>query len=132
MANKYNSATLQEQLDAILQRASESGLENNYFMVTTLSRYQQQLKLIKRLAEQLEQDGYTVSKEYVKGRLNVCAHPCVAAYNQACTSANNTVQTLLKILKSLDDEAQNGGAHLTHDDDTNKLVSFLKGRGLSG
>lgn len=49
-----------------------------------------------------------VTKEYVKGRGNVYTHPAIGEYNKTATSANQTVATLIKIIKELrDDDTDN-------------------------
>ena len=49
-----------------------------------------------------------VTKEYVKGRGNVYTHPAISEYNKTATSANQTVATLIKIIKELrDDDTDN-------------------------
>ena len=42
-----------------------------------------------------------VTKEYVKGRENIYTNPAVNAYNKTCQQANNTTQTLMKIIEQL-------------------------------
>ena len=42
-----------------------------------------------------------MTKEYVKGRGNIYTHPAIGEYNKTSTSANQTVATLIKIIKSL-------------------------------
>ena len=101
---------LKEQAKEILRLAEESGLQSNYFFVTTFERYQVQLNILDDLKKKIEDDGSLVTKEYVKGRENVYTHPAISEYNKTCTSANQTVATLIKIIKSLrDNESDNEG-----------------------
>lgn len=98
---------LKEQADAILKLAEESGLQSNYFFVTTFQRYQTQLDILEALKEEIEETGLTVKKSYVKGKSNVYSSPCVQAFNRTTDSANKTVATLMRILKNFDgNEAQ--------------------------
>ena len=39
--------------------------------------YAQEAALIAQMREQLSKDGQTVTKEYVKGRENLCVHPLI-------------------------------------------------------
>lgn len=92
--------TLDEQADAIKKMAEESGLESNYFFITTFERYEVQLGILARLKESMDKDGMLVSKEYVKGRGNLYSSPAVTEYNRTTDSANKTVSTLMRILKN--------------------------------
>ncbi len=95
---------LKRQANEILKLAEESGLQSNYFFVTTFERYQVQLQILDDLKEAIENEGMLVKKEYVKGRKNVYSNPAVSDYNRTTDSANKTVATLLRILKSFDAE----------------------------
>lgn len=97
---------LNDQAKEILKMAEEAGLQSNYFFVTTFERYQVQLQILENLKEAIEEDGLTVTKEYVKGRKNLYSNPAVGDFNRTTDSANKTVATLLRILKSFDAEVQ--------------------------
>jgi hypothetical protein len=97
MAKKLS---LEKQAEEIIRIAEDSGVQSNYFFVTTFKRYQVQLGILKELEETMYKDGMLVSKEYVKGRKNLYSHPAVAEYNRTTDSANKTVSTLLKIIKN--------------------------------
>ena len=98
MANKM---TLQEQAKEVLRIAEEHGVEQNFFFITTFKRYQVQINILTELEKKIQEDGALVTKEYVKGRENIYTHPAISEYNKTCTSANQTVATLIKIIKSL-------------------------------
>lgn len=95
---------LKKQANEILKLAEQSGLQSNYFFVTTFERYQVQLQILENLKAAIEADGMTVTKEYVKGRKNLYSNPAISDYNRTTDSANKTVATLLRILKSFDVE----------------------------
>lgn len=105
MANKM---TLQEQAQEVLRIAQEHGVEQNFFFITTFKRYQVQIKILTELEKKIQEDGALVTKQYVKGRENVYTHPAITEYNKTCTSANQTVATLIKIIKSLRDNDGEG------------------------
>ena len=88
-----------------MRLASESGVENNYFFVTTFERYQTQLLILEELKKVIEDKGMLVSKEYVKDRKNLYNNPAVSEYNRTTDSANKTVSTLMRIIKSFGSEA---------------------------
>lgn len=98
MANKKLSLT--EQAQEILRIAEESGVQSNYFFITTFKRYQMQLVILYELEQTLKDEGMLVSKEYVKGRKNLYSNPALKDYNTTTDSANRTVATLMKIIKN--------------------------------
>lgn len=112
--------TLKEQADAIKRMAEESGLESNYFFITTFERYEVQLSILERLKESMDKDGMLVSKEYVKGRGNLYSSPAVTEFNRTTDSANKTVSTLMRILK-------NFGASTTDDKGGDPLLAMING-----
>lgn len=93
--------SLNEQAKEILRIAEEHGVEQNFFFITTFKRYQVQINILNELEKKITEDGALVTKEYVKGRANVYTHPAIGEYNKTSTSANQTVATLIKIIKSL-------------------------------
>jgi hypothetical protein len=99
---------LEEQAKEILKIAEENGVEQNYFFYTTFQRYLVQLKILEDLEVKINEEGTLVTKEYVKGRGNLYTNPAITEYNKTSTSANQTVATLIKIIKSLrtDDEGE--------------------------
>ena len=102
--------SLNEQAKEILRIAEEHGVEQNFFFITTFKRYQVQISILNELEKKINDDGALVTKEYVKGRANVYTHPAIGEYNKTSTSANQTVATLIKIIKSLrNDEESNEG-----------------------
>lgn len=119
--------TLNEQAQEILRIASEHGVEQNFFFITTFKRYQVQIQILADLEKTIKAEGNTVTKEYVKGRKNVYTHPAIAEYNKTSTAANQTVQTLMKIVTTMrndDDDPGSGGEGGSGD----ALMDFLRGR----
>ena len=100
---KLNKISLNEQAQEILRIAEQHGVEQNFFFLTTLKRYQVQLQILNDLEKTIKQDGILVTKEYVKGRKNVYSHPAISDYNRTTDSANKTVVTLMKIITTLRD-----------------------------
>lgn len=111
--------SLNEQAKEILRLAEESGLQSNYFFVTTFERYQVQLEILENLKHAIDDEGMLVSKEYVKGRKNLYTNPAVSDFNRTTDSANKTVATLLRILKSFD-------AELAHEE-SDPLMDIING-----
>jgi hypothetical protein len=92
--------SLNDQAREILRIAEDSGVQSNFFFVTTFKRYQVQLNILNDLERAIKEDGMTVTKEYVKGRKNVYSNPAIQDYNRTTDSANKTVATLMRILKN--------------------------------
>lgn len=92
---------LNEKAKEILKMAEKYGAEQNFFFITTFKRYEVQIKVLEELEKTIEKEGMLISKEYVKGRKNVYSHPAVAEYNKTTDSANKTVTTLIRIVKSM-------------------------------
>lgn len=102
---------LQEQAVEILRIAEETGVQTNFFFVTTFKRYQVQLSNLSELEKAIKEMGTLVTKEYVKGRANIYVNPAVTEYNKTTDSANRTVTTLMKIIKGFakEDEGRDSG-----------------------
>ena len=60
--------------------------------------YAEEVALIAQMRTQLEEDGMTVEKEYVKGRQNVCIHPLVQEIPKHVDCANRTLGILGDII----------------------------------
>ena len=88
------------QIKAIRERAKDMDVEQQAFFLSTLERYETQVELVDKLRIEVNKGETTVKKEYVKGRENIVINPVITAYNQAVASANKTVETLTKIIKS--------------------------------
>jgi len=98
--------TLQEQVEEILARAEQKGVQADFFFRTTFKRYQVQMQILADLEKQIKTEGATVSKEYVKGRKNLYINPAVSAYNATSTAANSTVAALINIVDRLGDKEE--------------------------
>ena len=100
-----NKDKLNQQAKEIIKMAEDSGVQSNYFFVTTFERYQYQLDILDKLAESINAEGMLVKKEYVKGRANLYTNPAVSDYNRTTDSANKTVATLIRIIKNFGNDA---------------------------
>ena len=92
--------SLNEQAQEILRIAEESGVQSNFFFLTTFKRYQVQLNMLNKFEKTMNEQGMLVTKEYVNGRKNLYSSPAVKDYNSTTDSANRTVATLLKIIRN--------------------------------
>ena len=96
--------TLEDQEKEILKLAKENGVESEYLFSTTFQRYKMQLRILADLEKTIDEEGMLVKKEYVKGRKNLYTNPAITEYNRTTQIANNTVATLLKIIRNRKDE----------------------------
>lgn len=121
-----NNVDLNAMAEEILRIAAQNGVEQNFFFLTTFKRYQVQIKILNDLEKTIKAEGNTVTKEYVKGRKNVYTHPAIAEYNKTSTAANQTVQTLMKIVTTMRNDDECGGTG--GDGSGDELMDFLRGR----
>lgn len=98
--------SLNEKAQEILKMAEDTGVQTNFFFVTTFKRYQVQLSNLSELEKAIKETGTLVTKEYVKGRANIYVNPAVTEYNKTTDSANRTVTTLMKIIKGFAKEEE--------------------------
>lgn len=118
---KTTRMTLNEQAQKIIKIAEESGVQSNFFFITTFKRYQVQLNILTELERAMKEEGMLVSKEYVKGRKNLYSNPAVAEYNRTTDSANKTVATLMRIIRNFNVEES------TEEEDV--LMKMINGSG---
>ena len=114
--------TLNQQAQEIMRIAEESGVQSNFFFLTTFKRYQVQLNILTELEKTMKEEGMLVEKEYVKGRKNLYSNPAVAEYNKTTDSANKTVATLMRILKNF-----NVGEDSKEEGDDDPLMRIING-----
>lgn len=117
MAKKKDN--LKDKAEQIKKLAEEKGLEDNFFFVTTFDRYLVQIEILENLRAEIEDEGTTVTKEYVKNRKNLYTNPALNAFNRTTDSANKTVTTLLKIL--------NGSSSGRKKDEVDPLLELING-----
>ena len=56
------------QAEQIMKIAEENGVQGNFLFTTTFDRYLFLLDNLENLKEQIQKEGMTVQKEYIKGR----------------------------------------------------------------
>ncbi len=118
--------SLNEKAQEILRMAEDTGVQTNFFFVTTFKRYQVQLSNLGELEKAIKETGTLVTKEYVKGRANIYVNPAVTEYNKTTDSANRTVTTLMKIIKGFAKEEDE------RDADYDPLMAFINGEDNGG
>lgn len=117
--------SLEEQAKEILKIAASKGVQTNFFFITTFKRYNTQITILNDLEKALQENGTLVTKEYVKGRKNLYDNPAINAYNRTTDSANKTVATLIKIIKSFGeaDKEESG-------ENSDPLLKAIRGDGI--
>lgn len=112
--------SLNEQAQEIIRIAEESGVQSNFFFITTFKRYQVQLNILTELEKTIKAEGALVTKEYVKNRKNLYTNPAISDYNRTTDSANKTVATLMRILR-------NFGIDDAGEQDADPLMKIING-----
>jgi len=100
----------------ILEIAGEYGMTDDHLFRTTLERYEQLNKIMQKLQDVINQEDTLTEKEYVKGRKNIYTHPAIAEYTKTAATANQTAQTLVRIISAMrPNEANAAGEALLRD-----------------
>lgn len=84
----------------LIRMAEAGGVEQNFFFTTTFNRYKVQLNTMERLEKEIKENELFVEREYIKGKKNLVMSPAVSEYNKVSTAANQTVRTLIEIIKA--------------------------------
>ena len=111
---------LHERAESIKKLAEDNGCADNFFFQTTFERYLFQIEMLDALKAEIEESGMTVKKSYVKGKTNLYSSPCIQSYNRTTDSANKTLATLMRIIKSFG----NGG-----DEEKDPLMDLINSGG---
>jgi len=88
-------------LSDLEKMAKEYSVEKNALYKSAIKQYALQLRVIEDIKKAIDEDDVTVTKEYVKGRVNSYANPAVKELPRHADSANKTAALLLDIIKSL-------------------------------
>ena len=106
MPKKKEETNFWKKGEEVLKLAEKEGISANFFFESTFKRYLVQLQIMEDLQKEIAESGATVKKEYVKGRANVYTNPAITEFNKTATAANNTVGTLLNIVKSFEKDEE--------------------------
>ena len=101
---KKDARSLQKNANDLIELAKKGGVDQNFFFTTTFERYVTQLSILDRLGQKInEAKDLVITKEYIKGKEAPVTHPAISEYNKTSTAANQTAQTLLKIILTFSD-----------------------------
>lgn len=100
-------------LSELLDMAKQYGVDDNAVFVVAASQYALQQRVISNIKDALDaEDSLMSTKEYVKGRENIYAHPLVKELPKHADSANRTAQTILNIIETLGKKEKKSGSKL--------------------
>ena len=114
--------TLEERVEALKKEAEEKGLLNNLLYEELLDDFAYQTQLMKRLRAEIDEEGLTTEKTYVKGAPNLSPNKLIATYNATSNARVNTVSAIAKVIKNFN-EAEGK--------DVDPIVDILDGGGLN-
>lgn len=97
MSSVYNP---QADIQTILDAAAAADPASRFALMTTLERYQTQLKVMQQLRTDLATRGALVPAG-PKSRKKTMPNPSIAEYDKVASAANQSVQTMLRICMSL-------------------------------
>lgn len=80
---------ISQRLKEIIEAAEKTGSDTSLYYITTLNRYQTQIKMMEDLKTEIKRKGE------IHGKL-------VAEYNKIASAANQTVITLIKIVQAME------------------------------
>ena len=104
---------IDKRLEQVLAQAERLGDEQKYYFLTTLERYQEQLGLLQDLKDDISAEGRYV--KLANGSMKI--HPAVTELNKTASAANNTLNTLLGILKQVKASTLSEAVMRTDDDE---------------
>ena len=105
MARKKNSGDAADVLQQLTKMAKKYSVEKNAMFQAAANQYALQQRVIDNIKRVLdEEDTLMATKEYVKGRENIYAHPLVKELPKHADSANRTAQIMLTIIETLGKE----------------------------
>lgn len=94
----------------LVQMAEDYGVADNALFLSALDQYCTQQKVIDGINEVLsDSETLLTTKEYVKNRENVYAHPLIRELPKHSDAANRTANTMLDIIKTLGHKKSGGG-----------------------
>ena len=82
----------------LLSFGKKYGVNNEEDFKAAAMTFAEEAALIATMREKLAEDGTTVTKEYVKGRENVCVHPLIPEIPKHVDCANRILTTIGKIV----------------------------------
>lgn len=113
---------LKQQASEIRRIAEESGVQGNFFFLTTFERYLQQIDILEKLEPIVSGGDVFIEKTYIRDRGNLTINPAITEYNRTTDGANKTLSTLLKIIRTFSVEESSP-------DEEDPLMAVINGGG---
>lgn len=104
----------------LVSMAEDYGVADNAMFLTALNQYCTQQKIIDEINRiLLDEESLLSTKEYVKNRENIYAHPLVKELPKHSDAANRTANIILDIIKTFGHKKTTGGKlqELMNDDE---------------
>ena len=92
---------LNKKAQEIMERAQQMGQEQNFLFLSQFKQFVVLINNLGKLEQELENNDLLITKEYVKGRQNLCANPVIGEYVRVSNACNSTAVTLVKIITGL-------------------------------
>ena len=93
--------SLEKNIKGLRRMAKEYHCEKNPLFMTAVEQYIVQQQIIDMIRKELGDGEVTVSKEYVKSRENIYAHPLIKELPKHSDSANKTAALIIDIIKTV-------------------------------
>lgn len=115
---------LNKKAQEIIEKAQKMGQEQNFLFMSQFKQYVVLINTLGKLEKEMEKSDFLITKEYVKGRQNICANPVIGEYVKVSNACNSTAIALVKIITGLSKEKLKD-----EDSDKNKnpLLDILNG-----
>lgn len=94
--------------DDIMKLAEQYGVADNVLFVSASRRYTEQMEMIQKIHDDLNERGMMIEKINVKGDTNIDANPLVSQLPKYNDTANKTLGVMLDIILKLGTAAPAG------------------------
>lgn len=98
-----------QSVEALRQMAKDYRMDGNALVMATIEQYAIQQRAILAIKEIIDEEDLTTTKEYVKGRKNLYAHPALKELPRHTDAANKTADLIHKYIITLGTPPQKEG-----------------------
>lgn len=78
--------------------AEDYQVDQNPLFLASARQYESQCRMMDRIQKQIDEEGLTTIKEYVKGRENICSNPLLAEWTKLNDASNRTLSSMADII----------------------------------
>lgn len=104
MPRKKKIPTLEERVEILKREAESKGLLNNLLYQELLDDFVYQTTLMRKLRAEIDNEGLTTQKTYIKNNPNTSPNKLIATYNATSNARVNTVAAIAKVVKNFNGE----------------------------